>query len=138
VRSSSRYLAFAAYLLSLPGALYILLARRSDPFAVYHARQSLLIVAAGVATPLLWAVCAWLLAWVPLVGPVIAVTLFALVLAVCAGLTFSWIAGMVYALQGRFTRVPLVGRWARLPEDRPALAQKMVAESVERTLTRDA
>ena len=65
---SSRYLAFLAYLLSLPGALFVLLARRDDLFAVYHARQSLAIVIAAIVTPLAWAVVAWPAAWIPIVG----------------------------------------------------------------------
>ena len=52
---SSRYLAFLSYLLSLPGALFVLLVRRDDLFAVYHARQSLRLAIIGIAAPLIWA-----------------------------------------------------------------------------------
>ncbi len=79
---SSRYLAFFAYLLSAPAALYVLLARRDDPFAVFHAKQSLAIVVAAVAAPLLWVVIAWAGAWIPIAGPLIGLTLFALLIAV--------------------------------------------------------
>ncbi len=84
--TSSRYLAFVAYLLSLPGALVALLLRRDDPFIVYHARQSLAIVAAALVTPLLWAAVAWATAWIPLAGVVVGLTLFALVIATYIGL----------------------------------------------------
>lgn len=115
----SRYFAFVAYVLSVPGALLVLLLRPGDTFARYHAKQSLLLALAAVLTPLLWAIVAWLLAYfVPLVGPMLGVTLFALVLAVLAGLLVSWFVGMLNALQGRLRPVPLVGH---LAERRPRL-----------------
>lgn len=134
MNAPSRYWAFAAYLLSVPGALLVLVLRRGDTFARYHAKQSLLLVLAAVLTPLVWAVGAWLLAYfVPIVGPMLGVTLFALVLAVLAGLFVSWFVGMINALQGRLRSVPLVGhlaerrrsgrwRFARVAKDPLSLA----------------
>ena len=109
---SSRYLAFFGYVLGAPAALYVLLARRDDPFAVFHARQSLAIAVAAVATPLLWAIIAWAGAWIPTVGPLIGLTLFALVIAAYIGLAATWITGMVFALSGTIRSVPVVGSWA--------------------------
>lgn len=117
----SRYWAFAAYMLSLPGALLVLLLRPNDAFAQYHAKQALVIALAAVLTPLLWAIGAWVLAWaVPVVGPMLGVMLFALVLAVLTGLLGSSIIGMAYALQGRLRPVPLVGHLAERRPRRPA------------------
>ncbi len=98
---SSRYLAFVGYLLSLPGALFVLLARPDEPFAVYHARQSLRLAIIGIAAPLIWAVIAWILAWIPVIGGMLAVILFALVIATYVGIIISWIAGMIYSLRGQ-------------------------------------
>jgi uncharacterized membrane protein len=143
VSRSSRYLAFAAYLLSLPGALFVLLARRDDPFAVYHARQSLAIVIAALVTPLAWAVIAWASAWIPTAGVLIGLSLFPLVLAAYIGLLVSWIAGMIFALRGQARPVPLVGaRATRRP--RAAVAPELdqetetAAELMERTSPSDA
>ena len=108
---SSRYLAFFAYLLSIPAALYVILARRDDPYAVFHARQSLAIAGAAVAAPLLWAIVAWAGAWIPVVGPLVGLTLFALVIAAYIGLAVSWLTGMVYALNGTVGSVPIIGSW---------------------------
>lgn len=128
---TSRYRAFLAYLLSLPGALFMLLARRDDAFAVYHAQQSLALVVAAVAAPLVWALMAWALAWIPLAGPMLGVILFALLIAVYIGLGISWIVGLVYAWQGRVKTVPLVGTWVgRLPRRaEPSVAVE--AEAIE-------
>jgi uncharacterized membrane protein len=137
---SSRYLAFFAYLLSAPGALYVLLARRDDPFAVFHARQSLAIVVAAVAAPLLWAVVAWAGAWIPVAGPLIGLTLFALVIAAYIGLAASWLAGLVFALNGTVRSLPVVGSWVapRRKAAAPPPAESEYADApelVERTVS---
>jgi uncharacterized membrane protein len=139
VSQSSRYLAFFSYLLSLPGALFVLLVRGDDPFAVYHARQSLRLALIGIAAPLLWAVVAWLLAWIPLIGGVFAVTLFALVIATYAGIIISWVAGMIYSLKGQVRPIPLFGprsKGRRTYQATPA--PETTAELMERTTTSDA
>jgi len=142
VSTSSRYFAFLSYLLSLPGALFVLLARRDDAFAVYHAKQSLAIAIAAVIAPLIWAVCAWALAWIPLIGAMLGVTLFALVLAAYVGLLIDWIIGMVYALQGKARRTPLVGPFAIRQSPAPAAllpeTPETPTELIERTSTSDA
>lgn len=108
---SSRFMAFIAYLLSLPGAIIVLLTQRNDPFATHHARQSLAIVVGAIGVPLAWAVIAWLLAWIPVIGAALGVALFALVLAAYTVFFVSWLIGMVCALQGVTWTMPLLGRW---------------------------
>jgi len=139
VSQSSRYLAFISYLLSLPGALFVLLARRDDPYAVYHARQSLRLAIVAMATPLIWAVVAWVLAWIPIVGGMLGVSLFALVIAAEVGVLISWIGGMIYSLKGQVRPLPLFGR--RLARQRAPQATptpETTAELIERTTTSDA
>jgi uncharacterized membrane protein len=139
VSQTSRYLAFIAYLLSLPGALFVLLARPDEPFAVYHARQSLRLAIIGIATPLIWVVTAWLLAWIPVIGGMLGVVLFALVIATYIGIAISWIAGMIYSLKGQVRPMPLFGprsRGRRTYQAPPA--SEIIAEPIERTTTSDA
>ncbi len=137
--TSSRYLAFLSYLLSLPGALFVLLARRDDSFAIFHARQSLALAIVALITPLIWGVLAWGLAWIPLVGPMLGVILFALVIAAYIGLFFSWIAGMIYSLKGIVRPIPLIGaRATRRRAAQPSPTSETTAELIERTSTSDA
>jgi len=139
VSQSSRYLAFISYVLSLPGALFVLLARRDDPFAVYHARQSLRLAIIGIAAPLVWAVVAWILAWIPLIGGMLGVVLFALVIATYVGILISWIAGMIYSLKGQVRPLPLFGtRSPRRRAAQPTPTPETTAELIERTTTSDA
>ena len=136
---SSRYLAFVSYLLSLPGALFVLLARRDDPFAVYHARQSLRLAIIGLAAPIVWAVVAWILAWIPLIGGMLGVVLFALLIAAYVGVLISWIAGMIYSLKGQVRPIPLFGaRSTRRRAPQATTAPETTAELIERTSISDA
>lgn len=114
-------MAVIAYLLSLPGALIVLFTQRNDPFAAHHARQSLAIALAAIVTPLIWAVVAWILAWIPTIGAVLGVALFALVLAVYTLLIVSWAVGLVFAVQGAVWTMPLLGRWIMPRRARPVV-----------------
>lgn len=105
----SRMMAFVSYLLSLPGALYVYFTRREDVFATFHARQSLLMVAVGVIVPLGWIIIAWILAWVPTMGGMLAVFLFTLVIATYIVLIIDWVLGMIAALQGKARRTIVFG-----------------------------
>jgi uncharacterized membrane protein len=138
VSQSSRYLAFISYLLSLPGALFVLLARRDDPFAIYHARQSLRLAIIGIVTPLVWAIVAWALAWIPSFGAMLGVILFALVIATYFGILFSWIAGMVYSLKGQVRPLPFFGARSTPRRTAEPAAAEITPELIERTTTLDA
>ncbi len=104
--------AFLAYFVPILGWLYVLLFRREDKFATYHAKQSLGLTIVGVAAPVVWAVVAWIIAWIPTAGPLIAVSLFGLVILTYLFLAVAWVLGMVYALQARIEPMPIVGGWA--------------------------
>jgi uncharacterized membrane protein len=114
-------LAFLAYLLSVLGWLYVLLFQREDKLAVYHAKQSLGLTLAAIGAFVGWALGAWILSWIPLVGPLIAAALFAQLILVYLFLGAAWIIGMVYALQAKVKSLPLIGRWVErfLPEVGP-------------------
>jgi len=105
----SRYVAFFAYLLSVIGAVVVLLLRRDDRFAVYHAKQSLGLVLLAVVAVVVWTVAGWLMSWVPYVGFILAMATFALVIAAYITLVIGWLIGMKYALEEKMQPVPVVG-----------------------------
>jgi uncharacterized membrane protein len=116
VEKSSTRLAFLSYLLSVVGWLYVLLFHREDEFAVYHAKQSMTLTVVAVAVPGIYALFAWVVTWVPLVGPFTAAALFSLVIATYIFLIAAWIGSMVNALQDKMKALPVVGRWGeRIP-----------------------
>ncbi len=116
MKGSKKYLAFLAYLVPVLGWLYILIAERKDRFSRYHAKQSLVLTLALVGAVLVWLVLAWVLTWLPFVGPIIAAFSFTLVALVWVVVVVDWIVGMVYALRVEMKPVPLLGGWGeKLP-----------------------
>ncbi|RME63888.1 MAG: hypothetical protein D6790_04055, partial [Caldilineae bacterium] len=85
-------MAIIAYLIPLIGPLFILLARRNDVLARYHARQSLGLLAVVIIAPLAWLVAAYAVAALPY-GGMIAAFLFTLVAAAWMAAIVAWIAG---------------------------------------------
>lgn len=107
-----RHLAFIAYLVPVLGWLYVLLFEKKDGFAVYHAKQAMMLTITAVVTPLIWAVAAWILVWIPFLGGVLAASLFTLVILAYLSLVVIWVVGMVNALQTKEKPLPVVGGWA--------------------------
>jgi uncharacterized membrane protein len=112
VDKPNKSLAFLAYLLSIVGCLYVLFFHRKEKFAVYHAKQSMMLAIVAVIAPVIWIVVAWGLVWIPLAGPLVAAALFSLVIATYLLLAVAWIIGMVYARQAQMKPLPVIGGWA--------------------------
>jgi uncharacterized membrane protein len=112
VKTASRLSAFVAYLLPVIGWIYVFVFRRKDRFAIFHAKQAVMLVVAAIAALVVWGVAAWLVVRVPILGPMAAAGTFALVVAAFLLLLVAWIVGMANALRGQVKLLPLVGRWA--------------------------
>jgi uncharacterized membrane protein len=116
VRKMNRVSALIAYLVPILGPLYAILVHRDKEFPVFHAKQSLVLTITAVGAPVLWGVFAWVLLWVPTVGPLAAIAAFSLVILVYILLAVDWILGMINALRYELKPLPVVGRWAeRIP-----------------------
>lgn len=113
MKTSSRIASFLTYLLPVVGWLYVLIFRKDDRFAVFHTKQAIGLVIALIAAPIVWAPVAWVLAWIPIIGPMTSAALFALVIAAYLFLFVSWILGMVNALRARMKPLPMVGQRAQ-------------------------
>ncbi len=97
MNSDSKIWAFLAYLLSVVGFVLVMLTRKGDKYAMYHAKQSLVLFLAWVLT--------WVIAMVPFIG-----WLVSWVLAII--LLILWVLGMVNALNGKQTPLPVIGQFA--------------------------
>jgi uncharacterized membrane protein len=110
----SRLPAVLAYV-PVVGWLYVLLFQRKNLVALFHLRQSIGLFLFLVGTFAGWAVIAWLLAWIPYMD-ILAIALFAIVIAAYLYGAVAWILGLINALRSRLAPLPLFGRWAnRLP-----------------------
>jgi uncharacterized membrane protein len=110
----ARFSAALAYIPVL-GWLYVFLMQRKSSLAVYHLRQSIGLFLFMIAALVVWALVAWLLAWIPFLA-VLSAALFALVIAAYVYAVLAWVMGLVRALRSQTTPLPGFGRWAdRLP-----------------------
>jgi len=112
--NSSRISAAVAYI-PIIGWLYVFLIERKNGLALYHLRQSIGLFVFLIGVLAIWAVVAWILAWIPYAA-VFSVALFALVIVAYVFGVIAWIVGLVRALRSQSTPLPMFGRWAeRLP-----------------------
>ncbi len=101
-----------AYLLPVIGWIFVFVFRRQDRFAQFHAKQAIGLVVAVFAAPLAWAVAAWVVVRVPILGPMTAAGTFAIVIVALLMLLVTWIIGMLNALRGQVKVLPVVGYYA--------------------------
>ncbi|MFN8489670.1 MAG: hypothetical protein U0350_18950 [Caldilineaceae bacterium] len=111
MQKPNRTLAFIAYLLPIVGPLLVFLFNRRNLFSLYHACQSLTITLGLVIMPFGWLVLSWLLIWVPLIGSVLAASLFTLVMAAYLALIIGWVLGFINSLRAKQAAIPVFGGW---------------------------
>jgi len=105
--------AFLSYLLLVPGWLFVLLLRRKDPHAQFHARQSLIINLFAFLLLAAWFVITWLVIAIPIAGPLFAWFIFAIVIAIFISLVIIWVMGMIRSFQTVGKPLPIIGKWAQ-------------------------
>ncbi len=111
---SSRLSAAIAYI-PVIGWLYVFLAQRDNPLAVFHLRQSIGLFVFLIAVLLFWVIVAYALAWIPLMGAV-SVALFTIVIVAYVYGALALVMGLLNALGNRSAPLPVFGYWAsRLP-----------------------
>ncbi len=102
VSGESKVWAFLAYLLSIIGFVIVLLAKRKDSFAMYHAKQSLVLFIAAIIVAIIGSI----FNFIPILGPLISVVLRILIIVL-------WIIGMVNSIQGKEKVLPLIGSYGQ-------------------------
>ncbi|MEO8612329.1 MAG: hypothetical protein ABI690_30820 [Chloroflexota bacterium] len=97
------------------GWLYVFFFQRNNPAAIFHLKQGIGLALFLIASLLLWAVVAWIIAWIPYAA-VLGITLFAIVMMAYIYGFVVWLMGMNNALHNRLVKLPFFGEWAnRLP-----------------------
>jgi uncharacterized membrane protein len=135
--TSNRLVNFLIYLIPVVGWLIGLTLLRRNLSALYHSCQALALTLGLVLVPLIWAVSAWLLAWIPVAGPTFSIATFSLVVAAIPAVVIAWVVGMVNALRDDVKQVPVFGAWGeqlfrritRALQDEPQI--RYIAQEVE-------
>ena len=94
----SKTYAFLATFLSIIGFIIVLLTRKNDKYAMFYAKQSLVVFLAFVV--------AWVVMIIPVIGWIIGWIVY--IIAV-----ILWVMSWIYALSGQEKEVPIVGKFAR-------------------------
>ena len=118
-----RIFALLAYLLPVVGGLIGLIADGGNSLTRFHARQSIGAVLALILSFFVWAVAGYLISLIPIAGPILAIALFSLVIAMAIFLAANWLVSLaVVALRGEERTIPIANRIVlRLFESEPAL-----------------
>ncbi len=107
---SSRAFAALAYILPLLGGLIGLAVDGRNPLTRVHAQQTIGAALALALSFLVWGVVSYGLALIPIVGPIFAIALFSLVIALGVFLLANWILGLALALRGVERTIPFANR----------------------------
>lgn len=113
MKISNKIFAFLSYLLLVPGWLFVLILRRKDEHARFHARQSLALNLFAFVLLAAWFVITWLVIAIPIAGPLFAWFMFAIVIAFLIYLVIAWVTGMVRSFQSKAKPLAIIGKWAQ-------------------------
>ena len=111
-KDADRRFAALAYILPVIGGLLGLALDGGNPLTRVHARQSISTVIALIITFFVWAAVGYVLSLVPIAGPIVAIALFSLVIAMAAFLAANWLFSFVMALRGEERTIPFANRVA--------------------------
>jgi len=100
--SDSKLFAFLGVFLTIIGYVIVILSRKNDKYAMYYAKQGLILFIAWVIV----AVASRIVGWIPVAGSIISWVLDAIMLA-------FWVIGIIYALSGDEKEIPIIGAYAR-------------------------
>ncbi|MCY4071551.1 MAG: hypothetical protein OXG60_09630 [Chloroflexi bacterium] len=110
VEASKRIFAVLAYIVPVLGGIIGLAVDRNNPLTRNHAQQSIATVLALIMSFLLWAVIGYVIGLVPIMGPIVSISLFSLVVAMLIFLAINWIISLVVALRGRERTIPFANK----------------------------
>ena len=94
--------AFLGIFLTIIGFIIVLLAKKENKYAMYYAKQGLVLFIAYVIA----AIANMILVWIPFIGWIV-------MMIVWLGLLVLWIIGLVYSLSGEEKEIPLIGEFAK-------------------------
>lgn len=121
-----RLFAVLAYILPVIGGVVGMIADGDNSLTRFHARQSIAAVLTLILAFFVWAVGGYLISLIPIAGPILAIALFSLVIAMAIFLAANWVVSLaVVALRGEERTIPIANRLVmRLFGSEPALKNR--------------
>ena len=107
-----RMFAALAYVLPVIGGIIGLIADGDNSLTRTHARQSIGTAIALIITFFAWAAVGYVVSLIPIAGPIVAIALFSLVIAMAAFLAANWVFSFIIALRGEERTIPFANRVA--------------------------
>jgi uncharacterized membrane protein len=104
--------AIIAYVLGILGFLIVLLAKRDNKFAMYHAKQSLVLNIAAIVGIIAVSIVGAILSVIPYIGLIFSLLASLLILAVYIGTIVLWIIGIMNAAKNVEKPLPYIGQYA--------------------------
>ena len=109
--NEGRLFAVLAYVLPVIGGVIGLIADGGNSLTRFHARQSIAAVLTLILAFLAWAVGGYIISLIPIAGPILAIALFSLVIAMALFLAANWLISLaVVALRGAERTIPIANR----------------------------
>jgi len=94
--------AFLSIFLTIVGFLIVLLTKKDNKYAMYYAKQGLVLFIAYIAVGIVIMV----IGWIPIIGWLITAALWIFMLVL-------WIMGIIYSLSGEEKDIPIIGELAK-------------------------
>lgn len=110
--SERRVFAALSYIVPLVGGIIAIALDGRNPLTRVHAQQSIAAVLTLIVSFFLWGVIGYALALIPIFGPIVAISLFSLVIATAIFLAVNWLFSFIQALRGETRTIPLANRIA--------------------------
>ena len=107
---SGRFFAVLAYIVPVVGGIIGLAVDGHNPLTRNHAQQSIATVLALILSFLVWAVVGYVIGLVPILGPIVSISLFSLVVAMLIFLAVNWIINLIVALSGLERAIPIANK----------------------------
>jgi uncharacterized membrane protein len=100
-----------AYLLGIIGFLIVLLAKRDNKFAMYHAKQSLVLTIVALIVFIPGTIIAIIFGLIPVIGWIIALLIWLVEMVVLLGLLIFVVLGIINVVNNQMKPLPVIGRF---------------------------
>jgi len=101
--------AFLGVFLTILGFIIVILTKKDSRYAMYYAKQGLVLGVAGIIIGIALAILGTILVFIPIIGPILILLVSG---ALWIGLLVLWLIGWINALSGQMKPMPVLQTFA--------------------------